>query len=256
MTETFELPKPEPESQRRRTGTWVVAGILALAALALVGRSLWRQPVTAGRRAYDAAFQAAAERREAFARLLPGGRIPEPYYLRGAAAAGNAAIVWLRRDRDDAHAFLVSAARKPDGAEVEELLRQLGGERMPSRQVVDEAGVQVEKRPPFVEEFRKPPAAHEDVHPPRGWAAEWEEATAPAAEREDGPRLRLQLTLAEDLAVPFTPYRQDGPYWWSVVDLGAKARSGSLHLVHVLRSAEAPWVGELHGFVSELLQVR
>ncbi|TAH39624.1 MAG: hypothetical protein EYC70_02215 [Planctomycetota bacterium] len=254
MTETFELQGKDSAPKRRPAGTWVVLGLLGLGVTALVVKTLFNHGRQLGTGSGDELFQQAQARTEAFARILPEGRVPDPFYLRGAAAAGTVQAVWMRSDFDDAHVLLIAAPATPSASALEEMLQSLGGERMPARQIIDEPGVLPEKRPPFQEEYRTPAPPGEDVHPPRGWTAQWEEAARFDPPQDGGISIELQIDAEQSFRL--SPWRQEGPYWWTVVDLGSKSAAGELYLVHFTRAQLAPSAGPVHDFVSALLRVR
>lgn len=262
MEEQFPLAggPSGPDVPERRTGSRIVVGLVVLLVAFLVWRGLANRPEARKERKFGAAFDAAAARQEAFHTLLPGGRVPEPYVIRGAAEADGLTLVWLRYDYRDDHAFLLGGDHVPRGGEVAALLGRVGGERLPGRQRIDEPGVRPERRPPFVEEYRERDPGTRPVHPPREWAAGWDEAAAFAAGPPDTPEgsdVDLTLDLAPDLQLPFTRFRRSGDWWWTVVDLDARAPAGRhLYLVHALRSAATPAMAPTADFVADLLRVR
>lgn len=249
MADTFELPGKDPSPKGRRVGSWVVLGLLGLGVLALAVKAVYNRP-TRGAADPQALYQQAEARNQLFASLLPGARVPEPFYLRGTGEEDGIRAAWMRRDFDDTHALLVAADAPPAAADMELLLADLGGERMPARQMIDENGVQPEKRPPFVEEFRSVPDAGDPVEPPRGWTREWDEAVS---FRVPEGGTALELTMSAEQAFPLAAWRQSAPYWWTVVDLSSRAPEGRLYLLHFTHGERAPSAGPLHDFVRALL---
>ncbi len=261
MDETFSLEGgTPPERPGRRVANRVVLGVVLVLLALLVWRGLANRPVARSQRKFGAAFDDAAARQEAFRALLPEGRVPEPYVIRGAAVRDGLELVWLRYDYRDDHAFLLGGDHLPGGGEVKTLLAEVGGERLPGRQRIDAPGVLPERRPPFVEEYRERDPGTTPVHPPRGWATAWDEAVAferrlPGAAEDWDVDLSLEVT--PDLVLPFIPFRQDGAWWWTVVDLDARAPAGRhLYLVHAVRSEETPTMAATADFVAALLRVR
>ncbi|MFQ5750339.1 MAG: hypothetical protein ACE5H3_12945, partial [Planctomycetota bacterium] len=158
MGEMFTLQGTGPEGRKKgRWGTILLVGIVAVLALFVAVR-IFQNPVSrplVGE--FGQAFHSAEARKQALETILPGAKLPQPFVIRGAARAGDAEAVWMRRDFDDAHAILISGPEALTPDQVRTLLEELGHERLPSRQIIDEKGVQIDKRPPFVEEYRMPP---------------------------------------------------------------------------------------------------
>ncbi|HEX9794306.1 MAG TPA: hypothetical protein VGC54_10020 [Planctomycetota bacterium] len=254
MSEEFTLEgAADPTPGRRPMGSWMVIGGLIALATWLAFRSIQNRPLQLGTRAYGDAVEVAAARQRAFRALLPGGSLPYPFVVRGAVESGGTALVWLRADYRDDHAFLIGANAPPAVAELQALLARLGTDSLPVRQIIDEAGVQPDKRPPFAEEFRASPTRGDPVAPVRLWLGDWEQAARFA---DGAPDLEggLTMTLAAGRELPFALFRQAGAHWWTVVDLPA-GNSGHerLFLVHVRRTGSVPGVGATLEFVKSLL---
>ena len=237
MTETFELPGSDKTPRGRRTGTWVVLALLGLGVLGLIVKALYDRPAGSSADRSEALLRQAEQRKTAFARLAPGGRVPDPFYLRGAATGGGAGLVWMLRDFDASHAFLLGADTVPEAALLAQLLTELGGERMPQRQRLDEPGVLPEKRPPFTEEYRSIPLTAADVQPPRAWAEAWSEAVQ--FRFPDGSAADLALRLDANTAFPLSPWRRDGDYAWAIADLSARTPGSRLFLVYFLPTSSS-----------------
>ena len=253
MTETFTLRgSPPPRRGRRPVTYWVLSALSVAVVIWLVAKIFGNRPATLGDPA-TAAYELAGERRAALERILPGAKLPEPYVLRGAGAAAKDEIVWMRRDYDDAHAFLfrVRGADAPEEEQLRALAGAMGVGALPTRQLVDEPGVLPEKRPPFVEEFREPPAAPSElILPPLDWLLAWDLGSLLEGLGS------TELPLAAGRTVTVSLYRPGETHWWAVARLEVEGGNGYAYLVHLLRSREAPESGELFDFLSELLRVR
>ncbi len=253
MEETFPLSgTSDPAPPRRRLGTRVFLG-LALAFLALlVWRSLANRAATSQDR-FTAAHEAAEERKAAFQEVLPGGHLPPPFVLHGHAEAGELRLVWMVRSFDGAQALLVAAPQAPREEEIAEAAGRLRAPFLPARQILDEPGVQVDKRPPFQEEFRQREAWDHAAPPLTFWTGSWDEILDELRASGRGGGEGILLEAGPQRSFPMSRPRKAEGVWWVAVDLSSAAPSGRLFLVHLLPAAERPPAAEIHDFLERLL---
>lgn len=258
MNETFTLQGESPQDSKPRKG--LGSKLLVFVVLAFVALLVWamfeNRPISSGVGDYGKAFEAAAKRKEAFEQLLPGKKIPEPFVIRSVSTLPDGEAIWLRRDFDDTHALLLAGSALSQ-ASIAALLRPMGIDRLPTRKLIDEDGVQPDKRPPFVEEFREIKISSNQVRPPADWAAHWDETQASLSNAStDQSSDSVNLVVSANKEYPMVLYQESPPYWWTLVDLSAELDSGGeLFLLHALKTKRAPTTDQLIDFVREMLRL-
>lgn len=257
MGETFTLRGGAPREKKGPGKFTIVLGLVAAAVLIwVVVRVIRQKDFTSQSPGYLQRYQHAEERKQVLEAILPGARLPEPFVLRGAIQIDSTRVVWMRRDFDDTHALIFTSALSLTSESLDRMLAALGGQELPTRQLINEEGVEIDKRAPFAEEYRTLPTHKETVRPPTGWTEDWDPALLRTTDSEQG-KIRIDLDIGDGNLYPTTPYHtRAGKYWWALVDLSPRSSDDrDLFLYFAVTSEEAPDLRELIDFLRALLGI-